>query len=100
MRTWFVRVGWIEGLSLLALFGYAMPMKYLAGDPFPVRVIGSAHGALFLAYIALAFILYDREKWSAKVLISAWILSSVPFGTWIFEKKVMPSPEGSSSRRS
>lgn len=100
MRNWFVRVGWIEGLSLLALFAYAMPMKYLAGDPLPVRIIGSAHGGLFMAYVALAFILYDREKWSARVLVAALILSSVPFGTWIFERKFMPLPEGSSSRRS
>ncbi len=100
MRKWFVTVGWVEGLSLLALFLYAMPMKYLAGDPLPVRIVGSAHGALFMAYVALAFLLYDREKWSPRVLMAALVLSSVPFGTWIFERKIMPSPEGSSSPRS
>jgi integral membrane protein len=100
MRKWFVRVGWIEGMSLLALFFYAMPMKYLAGDPLPVRMVGSAHGGLFIAYVALAFVLYDREKWSPKILMAALVLSSVPFGTWIFERKFMPSPTGSSSPRS
>jgi integral membrane protein len=96
MRKWFVTVGWIEGVSLLALFLYAMPMKYLAGDPLPVRIVGSAHGALFLAYVALALLLFDREKWSPRTLVAALILSSVPFGTWIFERKIMPSPAGSS----
>jgi integral membrane protein len=89
MRKSFIIVGWIEGISLLALFFYAMPLKYLYGEPEMVRLIGSAHGGLFMAYIALAFALFDRESWTRKKLLLALILSSVPFGTWIFEKKYL-----------
>jgi integral membrane protein len=90
MRKAFLITGWIEGVSLLVLFFYAMPMKYLAYDPLPVRIVGSAHGGLFLAYLGLAFMLYDREKWPPRTLILALILSSVPFGTWVFERKFIP----------
>jgi len=42
--------GIIEGISFLLLLGLAMPMKYFAGQPQYVRVIGMIHGMLFLAY--------------------------------------------------
>lgn len=89
MRQAFKVVGWVEGISLLLLFFYAMPMKYVYGDPRMVKVIGSAHGGLFLAYVLLAFLLYDRENWAQKKLVLALVLSSVPFGTFIFEKRYL-----------
>lgn len=82
-------VGWCEGISLLALFFYAMPMKYMWGDPQMVRVIGSLHGGLFLAYVALAFALFDRENWSRRKLGIALVLSCLPFGTFIFDRKYL-----------
>ena len=41
-------VGFLEGLSLIVLMGFAMPMKYIWGDPSFVRMVGSIHGALFI----------------------------------------------------
>jgi integral membrane protein len=89
MRSAFKITGWFEGTSLLLLFFYAMPLKYLAGDPSQVRLIGSIHGGLFMAYLVLAFVLYDRENWTRQKLLMALVLSSVPFGTWIFERKYL-----------
>ena len=42
-------LGVVEGTSTLILFGIAMPLKYLAGMPMAVTVVGSIHGALFVA---------------------------------------------------
>lgn len=64
-----------------------MPMKYIWGDPHLVRIVGSIHGGLFLAYAALAFALYDRENWTQKKLVFALVLSTLPFGTFIFDRK-------------
>ena len=41
----------LEALSLFALLFIAMPLKYVWGNPEYVRVIGMAHGLLFVAYI-------------------------------------------------
>jgi integral membrane protein len=38
----------LEGISFLVLLGIAMPLKYMAGIPEPVTVIGWAHGVLFV----------------------------------------------------
>lgn len=82
-------VGILEGLSLLALLFIAMPMKYMMGDPSWVRVVGAAHGFLFMFYIALVVVLASEESWAKKKMILAFILSSVPFGTFYFDRKYM-----------
>ena len=43
----------IEGISTLVLFGVAMPMKYLAGQPEWVSVVGSLHGLLFVVAVVM-----------------------------------------------
>ena len=44
----------IEGASFLLLLGIAMPLKYLAGMPEAVRIVGMIHGLLFVVYLAAA----------------------------------------------
>ncbi|MFW5972756.1 MAG: DUF3817 domain-containing protein, partial [Bacteroidota bacterium] len=44
-------IGFIEGLSYLALLGIAMPLKYMAGMPMAVRYVGWIHGVLFVLYV-------------------------------------------------
>ena len=80
-------LGFAEGTSLLLLFGIAMPVKYLFHEPLPVRVVGSIHGFLFIAYVIVATILASREKWSTQTLLTAYVLSTLPFGTFVFESK-------------
>ena len=82
-------IGWLEGTSLLTLFFIAMPMKYIGHNPLPVRIVGSIHGGLFLLYVGLASVLFDRNNWSRKELILAYVLSVVPFGTFIFDRKYL-----------
>ena len=43
----------IEAVSYLLLIGVAMPLKYLAGMPLMVQIMGMAHGALFVLLIVL-----------------------------------------------
>ncbi|KKJ79704.1 putative membrane protein YdzA, partial [Bacillus subtilis] len=37
-------MGFIEGMSLLILLFIAMPLKYWAGLPLAVTIVGSVHG--------------------------------------------------------
>lgn len=89
MHNLFRTTGWLEGLSYLLLLFVAMPLKYVWGDPSWVRVVGMAHGLLFLAYVGLAFALYDREDWSMKKLGLAVLASLLPFGPFVFEAKAL-----------
>lgn len=77
----------LEGVSLLLLFGIAMPLKYFYEMPHATQEIGMAHGVLFLAYCALVIIVAVEKKWSIKVILLSLIASLLPFGTFIADKK-------------
>jgi integral membrane protein len=82
-------VGGLEAASYLILLLIAMPLKYVWGWPMGVRVVGMAHGLLFLAYIGTAFAMYDRHDWPIKTLFWAVVASFLPFGPFVFEARAL-----------
>jgi integral membrane protein len=81
--------GFLEGLSFLLLIGIAMPMKYLLDMPMAVKIIGMAHGILFILFILLATQATIVYRWSIKKLILLWIASFLPFGTFYADYKLL-----------
>lgn len=49
--------------------------------------IGMTHGILFIAYLYLAFMIKEKQKWSLKDLFFVLFGSIVPFGTFYIERK-------------
>jgi integral membrane protein len=82
-------VGWLEGGSYLVLLLIAMPLKYIWGNPEMVRIVGMAHGLFFLAYLGVAFAMYDKYDWDIKKLGWAVTASLLPFGPFVFEAKAL-----------
>ena len=82
-------VGVLEGISFILLLGIAMPLKYLAGQPEAVRVVGMAHGLLFLLYLAATVqaALEHRWTWRRTALIGA--ASLLPFGPFYVDTKFL-----------
>lgn len=78
----------LEGLSFLILLGIAMPLKYMFDKPEMVRIVGMAHGILFVAYIILVIIVRELLKWNLKQTSLALIASVLPFGTFYADKKL------------
>lgn len=81
-----LKIGFAEGVSFIVLLFIAMPLKYWAGMPASVRIVGMLHGILFIGYgIALvqAGFVY---KWSFKKVVIAFLLSFVPFGTFYLDR--------------
>ncbi len=80
--------GLIEGGSLLFLLFIAMPLKYFAGLPEVVTVVGSIHGFLFITY--LGFIAYTTYKirWSLIWVLGAFIVAFIPFGNIWLDQRV------------
>ena len=79
----------LEGISLLLLFFFAMPMKYIYDMPVYVKHIGMAHGLLFVAYIIFAFLFKEDKKWDLKTFAIVCLASFLPFGTFYIEKKYL-----------
>lgn len=73
----------IEGASLIALVGIAMPLKYYAGLPEAVRIVGMAHGLLFLWATATLLWVVTRGHLSVLKGAGVFIASLIPFaGLW------------------
>ncbi len=89
MNQSFKIVASFEGISLLLLLFFAMPMKYIFNDPTYVRFIGMTHGLLFVAYIILAAWIKLMENWDNKKFGIIVVASMVPFGTFYIEKKYL-----------
>ncbi len=78
----------LEGISYL-LFALTMPLKYIYEIGMPNKIVGMAHGVLFIAYCAWV-VLYGREaKWSIKLILIGLLASLLPFATFIFDAKVL-----------
>jgi integral membrane protein len=86
--TWFRRVAIAEGISFLVLLLIAMPLKYLAGWPKGVTVVGWAHGVLFVAFLVLAFEVKSLLNKNVAWLVQAFVASVLPLGTFVLEKKM------------
>lgn len=88
LTRWFRYVALAEGISYLVLLGVAMPLKYLAGKPLAVQLLGLLHGWLFVAFVVLAALMTYHFSKGIKWFIRAFILSLLPFGTFVLEKEL------------
>ena len=76
-----------EGISFLVLLLIAMPLKYVWHYPMPVKVVGWAHGVLFIAYWIAAVPLFIKLKWDPERIVGLGLASILPFGTFVLERK-------------
>lgn len=78
-------IGLVEAVSFLVLLLVAMPLKYLAGLPQVVKVVGMGHGLLFVAYVlALLDAAIDR-RWPVGRALRLFVASVVPAGTFFVD---------------
>ena len=86
MLTAFRIIGYLEGLSFLTLLFIAMPLKYAYAMPMAVRVVGSAHGALFVAYVVMLAVVGSEYLWDGKQKALGFLAAIVPFGPFFFDR--------------
>lgn len=78
-------LGMIEGTSTLVLFGVAMPLKYLAGLPLAVTIVGSLHGLLFMALVATCAVAIERVPIGTRLGLAGILGAVVPFGPFVVD---------------
>ena len=78
----------IEGYSYLLLLFIAMPMKYIMGIAIATKIVGMAHGILFIAFMFLLMTAWQEAKWSIKETAIFFIASLIPFGTFFTKKRI------------
>lgn len=80
--------GFIEGTSLVVLLFLAMPLKYFAGLPEVVTVVGSLHGGLFCLYLLIIGYVTIAIRWDWKWVVVAFLAAFVPFGNYILDGRL------------
>lgn len=81
-------IGFLEGISFIVLLAIAMPLKYYADKPEAVKIVGMAHGVLFIFYILNVIYAQVTLSWTYKKTAFALIASIIPFGTFYADKKL------------
>lgn len=77
----------VEGISYL-LFALTMPLKYMYEMPLPNKIVGMAHGFLFIAYCIMVFVVNQEKKWSFITNFWAYLASLIPFGTFVVDAQI------------
>lgn len=85
-------IGFWEGVSFLVLLGIAMPLKYVWGEPGAVRVVGMAHGVLFMLYVLAAIQAALEHAWDWKRTGLVLLASLLPAGPFIVDAKLLREP--------
>ncbi len=85
---YFRLIGFIEGLSYLALLCIAMPLKYIYGYPEAVRVVGMTHGVLFIVFMVLLVGAAKKYRFSMNDTVLFFVASLIPLGTFFTDKKL------------
>jgi integral membrane protein len=82
------RIAFMEGISFLVLLCIAMPLKYWAGVPLAVKIVGWAHGILFISLLLALAQAKRRARWS--VGYAGWVVIAalLPFGPFVIDRRL------------
>jgi len=87
-------IGFLEGVSLLALVFIGMPLKHYFDNPSLVKTIGPIHGALFLLFIFNTLSVAVDKGWQFKTITWKVLLACmIPFGTFYIDHKILKQVE-------
>ncbi len=75
-----------EALTLLALFGLAMPLKHVMGMPMAVSIVGPIHGLAFMVFVWFVIRSWAEELINAKGAFRLIVGAFIPMGGFINER--------------
>lgn len=83
-------IAFLEGVSFLALLFIAMPIKYVLGNDAWVKIVGQAHGLLFVLLIVITFFVGYEKQWKLNgITLKVLVSSLIPFGTFYVDYKIL-----------
>lgn len=81
-------VALVEAVSYVLLVGIAMPLKHVFDLPLAVRVLGMAHGVLFLLLAWLLVRARFETDWPVRRLGLIFVASLVPVWPFFLDRRV------------
>ena len=86
-------IGLVEGVSFLILLGVAMPLKYFAGLPQAVKIVGWIHGLLFITFCMVLLQTRLDAKWNAWRTGAILAAALLPFGPFVIDARLRSEDE-------
>ena len=83
----------LDGISYIILLGIAMPLKYLANMPLAVRIVGSAHGFLWVALCLFLLLALVKKKLSFGWCVIVFVGALIPFMPFWLDHKLKAKKE-------
>jgi integral membrane protein len=80
-------MAYLTGVGLLVLT-LGVILKYLAGAPTLVAIVGPIHGVFYMAYLVFAFDLSLKSKWQPLYTLMVLLAGTIPFLSFVAERKV------------
>ncbi|MDG2463857.1 MAG: DUF3817 domain-containing protein [Crocinitomicaceae bacterium] len=84
----FRAIAMLEGISYLML-GITMALKYGFEMGLPNKIVGYAHGLLFILYLVWLYLNFIDRKWSLGKVFLLFLASIIPFGTFWADKNIL-----------
>ena len=78
----------VEGISTIVLFAVAMPLKYFAGMPLAVTVVGTVHGFLFVALVLMLLLAIWKVPISVSLAAAGVVAAIIPGGPFLLERRL------------
>jgi integral membrane protein len=79
-------MAYITGTGLIILVFVAMPLKYFAGMPKPVAIVGALHGFFYMAYVVCTLVLAERCRWRPVRALLVALAGTIPFLSFVAER--------------
>ena len=79
-------MAYIVGTGLIILCCVGIPLQYAAHNTSVVKVLGPLHGFAYLVYLAAAFDLWRRERWSLVRMVAMVAAGFVPGVAFLVER--------------
>lgn len=86
-------IAFTEGISFLLILFVTMPLKYLWDMSEPNKIIGMAHGLLFILYIIAVLQIKFSIGWGNRNMLLALLGSIIPFGTFYVTARLLPEED-------
>jgi len=86
-------IGIIEAISFLLLLGVAMPLKYFAGLPEAVKIVGWIHGVLFIVFCCALLDAKQQARWSFRQTGTVLVAALLPFGPFVIDGRLRKENE-------
>ena len=81
-------MAWIVGVGLALVVFVGMPLQFGAGDDIIVKVVGTAHGYLYIVYLVAALDLARRARFTFPEMAAMVGAGLIPGLAFVIERKI------------